>query len=342
MLHMSEGNAARNAAEHAIGHAISRHMRVAAAVALAIGTCTATAQEFPQKTIRFVVPTSPGGASDILARAMAQKMSDAFGRTVIVDNRPGGGTMIGTDIVAKAPPDGHTIVQVTTNFVINPAIVKEIPYDSVKDFAPVALLAASPLVMTVHPSVPARFVKDFIALAKAKPEQLNFASSGTGTASHLAGVLMSSISGIRMTHIPYKGSSPALIDLVSGQVQTMFISTPSVLHYLRNGRLRGLAMTSAERSSLLPELPTLSESGLPGYEVTQTFGILTTARTPLPVVTKLNTELNRALKARDVMDNLRTEGAEAVGGAPEVYADYIRREIPKWIKVIRQAGIKVE
>jgi tripartite-type tricarboxylate transporter receptor subunit TctC len=300
------------------------------------------AQEFPERTIRYILPAAPGGASDILARMMAQKMAEAFGSPVIVDNRPGGGTIIGTALVAKSPPDGYTLVQVTTNFVINPAIVKQLPYDSVRDFSPVALLASAPLVLVVHPSLPVRSVKEFVALAKARPEQLNYASSGTGTASHLAGVLMSSISGIRLTHIPYKGSSPALIDLVSGQVQTMFISTPSVLHYLKSGRLRGLAMTSSQRAALLPDLPTLAESGLAGYEVTQTFGVLAAARTPATVVGRLNAQLNRALRSQDVVDHLRTEGGEAVGGTPEVYAEYIRREIPKWVKVIREAGLRIE
>lgn len=300
------------------------------------------AQDYPEKAVRYIVPAAPGGASDILARLLAQKMSEAFGKQVIVDNRPGGGTIIGTAMVAKALPDGHTLVQVSTNFVINPAIVKALPYDSLRDFAPVALLISAPLVLVVHPSVPAHSVKALVALSKARPGQLNFASSGPGTASHLASVLMSLVAGIQMTHIPYKGSAPALIDMVSGQVQVMFISTPAVLQHLKSGRLRALAMTSVRRASTLAEVPTLSEAGLPGYEVTQTFGTLATANTPAPVIAKLNGQLNRALKSPDVADTLRAEGGDAVGGPPETYTEYIRREIPKWMNVIKQAGIKLE
>ena len=300
------------------------------------------AQDYPEKTIRYIVPAAPGGASDLLARLLAQKMSEAFGKQVIVDNRAGGGTIIGTALVAKAPADGYTLVQVSTNFVINPAIVKALPYDSLRDFAPVVLLISAPLVLVVHPSVPATSVKELIALSKARPGQLNFASSGQGTASHLASVLMSLVAGVQLTHIPYKGSAPALIDMVSGQTQMMFISTPAVLQHLKSGRLRALAMTSVRRTPTLAAVPTLSEAGLPGYEVTQTFGTLATANTPAAVITKLNGQLNRALKSPDIVDTLRAEGGDAVGGPPETYAEYIRREIPKWMKVITQAGIKLE
>jgi len=299
-------------------------------------------QEYPVKTVRYILPAASGGASDTLARKLAQKMSEAFGKPVIVDNRPGAGTVIGTALVAKASPDGHTLVQVTTNFVVNPALVKNLPYDSVRDFAPVALLAAGPLVLVVNPTVPAKSVAEFIALAKAQPDLLNYASSGVGTASHLAGALLSSSLGIKLTHVSYNGAAPAVLDLIGGRVQAMFSSIPSVMNQIRGEKLRVLAITSSRRIALMSAVPTLAEAGVPGYDVTQTFGVLTTARTPASVISKLNVQLNRGLESPEVVEYLHTEGIEAVGGRPEIYSDYINREIPKWVKLVSQAGIRIE
>jgi tripartite-type tricarboxylate transporter receptor subunit TctC len=305
-------------------------------------TIPALAQDYPDRTIRLISPAAPGGGNDIFSRLAAQKLSDAFGKPVIVENRAGGGTIIGTELVAKAPPDGHTLIMVTTNFIINPALVAKLPYDSVRDLAPVALLASAPLVLVVHPSVPATSVKDLVALAKSRPGELNYASSGNGTAGHLAGVLLGTAAGIKLTHIPYKSSAPALIDLISGQVQMLFVSSPSVRPHIDAKRLRALAVTSAKRSSLLPQQPTVSESGLPGYQITQIFGMLAPGATPPAIVEKLNTVLNRALKTPDVVERLRADGAEAVGGSPESFALYIKSEIPKWIRIIRQSGARVD
>ncbi len=315
---------------------------VAVFVSLILVQNISNAQEYPEKTVRYILPAAPGGASDILARKVAQKMSDAFGKPVIVDNRPGAGTVIGTALVAKASPDGYTLVQVTTNFVINPALVKDLPYDSVRDFAPVSMLAAGPLVLVVNPMVPAKSVAEFVALAKAQPELLNYASSGAGTASHLAGALMSSSLGIKLTHVSYNGGAPAVLDLVGGRVDAMFSSIPSVMNQLKSGKLRVLAITSSRRIALMSTVPTLAESGVPGYDVTQTFGVLTTARTPAAIISKLNSQLNRSMESQEVIEYLRTEGVEAVGGTPNIYSEYINREIPKWVKVVSQAGIRIE
>ncbi len=299
-------------------------------------------QPYPSKPIRLIVPFPPGGSVDPIARLVGQKLTEAWGQQVIIDNRPGGNGVIGTEIVAKAPPDGHTLIMVTTNFIINPALVAKLPYDSVRDLAPVALLASAPLVLVVHPSVPATSVKDLVALAKSRPGELNYASSGNGTAGHLAGVLLGTAAGNKLTHIPYKSSAPALIDLISGQVQMLFVSSPSVRPHVDAKRLRALAVTSAKRSSLLPQQPTVSESGLPGYQITQIFGMLAPGATPPALVEKLNTVLNRALKTPDVVERLRADGAEAVGGSPESFALYIKSEIPKWIRIIRQSGARVD
>ncbi len=302
----------------------------------------ADADVYPDRAIRFISPAAPGGGNDILARIAAKKLLEAFGKSVIVENRAGGGTIIGTEIVAKAPPDGYTLGMVTTNFIINPGLVKRLPYDSIRDLAPVILMASAPLVMVVHPSVPAKTVKEFLALAKARPGELNYASSGNGTAGHLAGVLLSGTAGIKITHVPYKGSAPALIDILGGQVQLLFVSTPSVLQHVKTGKLRPLAVTSLERSKFVPEIPTLAESGVPGYEVTQIYGVLTTGGTPADIVGKLNSVLARALKSRDVMERLDAEGADPIGGPPEQFAQYINTAIPIWIKVIAQSGAQVD
>ena len=317
-------------------------MRVALSL-LGIATAApAFAQDYPERTIRFISPTAAGGGNDIFARLSAQKLSEAFGKSVIVENRPGGGTIIGTEIVAKALADGHTIIMVTTNFIINPGLVPKLPYDSMKDLAPVALLASAPLVLVLHPSIPAKTVGEFVALAKRRPGEINYASSGNGTAGHLAGVLMDATAGTKMTHIPYKSTAPALIDVLSGQVQMFFVSTPSVQQHLKSGKLRGLAVTSTARSSLLPELPTMAEAGVKGYDIAQIYGVLAPGGTPPAIVNRLNAALTKALKSPDVIERLRNDGADAVGGPPEQFAQYIRTEIPKWIKVIRESGARID
>jgi len=268
------------------------------AVVLAALSPVAAAQNYPTKPIRLVVPFPAGGTTDILARAAAQKLSEALGQQVVVDNRPGAGGNIGADIVAKSAPDGYTLLMGTVGtHAINPSLYTKMPYDHFKDFVPVVLVAGVPNVLVVTPSLPVNSVQDLIKLAKEKPGQINFASSGSGTSIHLSGELFKTMTGVEMTHVPYKGSSPALTDLMGGQVQLMFDNLPSALPQIKGGKLRAIAVTSTKRAPALPDIPTMAESGLPGFEASSWFGVLAPAGTPPAVVTRINTEINKWLQS---------------------------------------------
>jgi tripartite-type tricarboxylate transporter receptor subunit TctC len=312
--------------------------------ALLAGIATvASAQSYPNRTIRLVVPFPAAGTTDILARAVAQKLTEALGQAVVVDNRPGAAGNIGSDLVAKSAPDGYTLLMGTVGtHAINPSLYSKMPYDHVKDFAPVVLVAGVPNVLVVNPALPVNSVSDLIKLAKDKPGQINFASSGSGTSIHLSGELFKTMAGVDMTHVPYKGSSPALTDLIGGQVQIMFDNLPSALPQIKSGRLRAIAVTSLKRAPVLPDIPTINESGLPGFEASSWFGVLAPAGTPATVVARINAEVNKWLQSADAREKLLGQGAEAAGGSPERFANHIRAESEKWAKVVKASGAKVD
>ncbi len=298
---------------------------------------------YPTKPIRLVVPFPPGGATDILARAIAQRWSETLGQQVVVDNRPGAGGNIGSDLVAKSAPDGYTLLMGTVGtHAINPSLYTKMPYDHIRDFAPVILVAGVPNVMEVNPSVPAHTVQEFIAYAKANPGKVNFASSGSGTSIHLSGELFKVMAGVEMTHVPYKGSAPALQDLLGGQVQVMFDNLPPSLPQIRSGKLRALAVTSATRSAALPDVPTIAESGLPGFEASSWFGVLAPAGTPPAIIARLNADGVKWLATPEAKEKMLTLGANAVGGSPEDFAAHIRAETAKWAKVVKDSGARAD
>ena len=303
----------------------------------------AQAPAYPTKPIRLVVPFPPAGATDLIARAVAQKLGEVWGQSVVVDNRPGAGGNIGTELVAKAAPDGYTLEMGTVGtHAINASLYAKIPFDHVKDFAPVILVAGVPNVLVVNPAVPANSVQELIAYAKANPGKLNFASSGAGTSIHLSGELFKVMAGVQMTHVPYKGSAPALQDLLGGQVQLMFDNLPPSLPQIKAGRLRALAVTSATRAPALPDVPTIAESGLPGFEASSWFGILAPAGTPPAIVAKINAEVAKWLASPEGKEKLASIGANAAGGSPEDFAQHIQVETAKWAKVVKESGAKVD
>jgi tripartite-type tricarboxylate transporter receptor subunit TctC len=316
-------------------------VRLAAALLAGALSSAAFAQSYPAKPIRLVVPLAPGGGGDLIARMIAQKISEPLGQTVIVDNRPGGSTIIGTEIVARAQPDGYTLVMATSSHGINPALYK-LPFDPVKDFTGVCLFATAPMMLTVHPNVPAKNVRELIAVAKANPGKLNYASSGTASIPHLAGELFNLSAGVKTVHIPYKGSGPALTDLLGGQVDMMFASPVPTIPHVKSGRLRAIAVASPQRSRAMPELPTIAESGLPGFEAGSFYIVLGPAHMPAAIVSKLNEEMNKAAQLADVRERLSGEAAVVVGGTPQQATAFLEAEIARWNKVVKAAGIKLE
>ena len=304
----------------------------------------ANAQDaYPSKPIRIVVPFPAGGATDILARAVAQKLTEAWGPAVVVDNRPGAGGNIGSDIVAKSPPDGYTLLMGTVGtHAINPSLYAKMPYDHVKDFAPVVLVASVPNVLVVTPSLPVQSVAELVAYAKANPGKLNFASSGSGTSIHLSGELFKTTAGVQIVHVPYKGSAPALTDLVGGQVHLMFDNLPPSLPQIKAGKLRALAVTSLARAPALPDVPTMVESGFPTFEASSWFGLLAPAGTKPEIVAKINAEVRNWLGSAEARDKLLSQGANAAGGSPEDFARHIAAETAKWAKVVKESGAKVD
>ncbi len=315
----------------------------AAGALVAIVATGAWAQAYPVRPIRIVVPFPAGGTTDVLARAVAQKLTEALGQPTVVDNRPGAGGNIGAELVAKSPPDGYTLLMGTVGtHAINPSLYPKMPYDHVRDFAPVILVAGVPNVLVINPALPINSVQELIAYGKANPGKLNFASSGNGTSIHLSGELFKTMAGVQMAHIPYKGSAPALQDLVGGQVQLMFDNLPSSLALIKAGKLKALAVTSKERAAALPDVPTLAESGLPGFEASSWFGLLAPAGTPQPVIAKLNAEVAKWLASPEAKEKLLAQGAIAAGGTPEDFARHIAAETAKWQKVVKDSGAKID
>ena len=302
----------------------------------------AMAQPYPAKPIRVIAGFPPASGADITARVIGARLNDALGQQVVVDNRPGAGSNIAAELAAKSPPDGYTLFIGTVANAINATLYPKLPFDFARDFAPVALTTAAPNILVVHPSVPARSMKDLVALAKRRPGQLNFASAGTGTAPHLSGELFKAMAGVDMVHIPYKGSPPAVTDLLAGEVALMFSPSSTVLALVKSGRLRALAVTTASRLPSLPELPTVAESGLKGYETITWFGFVTPAKTPPVIVTRLNAQIVKVLALPDVRNQFGIQGIEVLGGTPEQFASTIRDEIAKWAKVIRLSGAKAD
>jgi tripartite-type tricarboxylate transporter receptor subunit TctC len=303
---------------------------------------SAATPEYPTRSIRLIVPFAPGGSNDIMARLIGQHFSESMGQAVIVDNRPGAGGIIGTDAAAKSPPDGYTLLMMSVTLAVNPSLRLNLPYDTHRDLLPITLVASAPLMLVVHPSMPAKSVKELIAYAKANPGKLNFASGGPGTTPHLAGELLKSMAGIDMTHVPYKGGGPALTDLVAGQIQLMLENIPSTLPHVKADRLRALAVTGLTRSALVPHLPTLDEAGLKGYEIVGWNGLFAPAGTPQNVVARIHAETVKGLAKPEVKERLATLGAEGVGSSPAEFAKFFAAEISKWAAAVKQAGLKPE
>ena len=322
---------------------LSCSISAALALAAGVGFAQAQARAFPDKPIRFLVGFTPGGPSDILARALGQKLGELWAQQVVIENRPGAGGNIAAEIVAKSAPDGITwLLGNNSILATNQSIYRELGYDPVKDFAPVALVAIQPNILVVNPGLPVSSVKELIALAKASPGKLNYASSGSGAAAHLAGELFKAMAGVDMVHIPYKGAQPALTDVIAGQAQLMFATSASVIPYIRAGRLRALAVTTAKRSATVPDLPTVSEAGVPGFEAITWHGVVVPAATPATIVDQLNRDIVGVLQLPEVRDRFAALGAELAPGTPREFADYIAREIPKWAKVVKDSGARAD
>jgi len=298
---------------------------------------------YPTKPIRLVLPYPPGGGTDTIARPLAQRLSESFGQHVIIDNRGGGGGNIGMEFVAKAPADGYTaVVALTAQLAVNVSLFKKLPYDPVKDYAPVTLLAQGPYVLVVHPSLPATSVKELIALARKRPNELTYASSGNGSGGHLASELLNSMTNLKMLHVPYKGGGPALIDLLAGQVQVLFSTWASGRGHIQSGRIRALAVSTAKRPAAIPDIPTVAESGVPGFDSGVWYAMLLPAATPRDVVDRLNREVIAVLKRPDYSKLLYESAIDPVGGTPEQLGVYIRSEIAKYAKVVKDAGIRID
>ncbi|HYC45648.1 MAG TPA: tripartite tricarboxylate transporter substrate binding protein [Burkholderiales bacterium] len=309
---------------------------------LAAPAFAATADAYPNRPVRLIVPFAPGGGSDNMARLFAPRVTEALGQQVVVDNRPGANTNIGAGIVANAPPDGHTLLLANANHTINPALFKKLPFDSLKDFVPVSPLANVANVLVVNAALPVKSVSDLIALAKSKPGDLNFASPGNGTSSHLAGVLLQALGNIQFVIVPYKGAGPAMTDLIGGQVSMAIVSMSSAIPHVKSGRLRALGVTTAKRSRLMPELPSIGEAGLPGYDAPNWFGILTTKGTPPRTVEKLHATFSRLVQDPEMQKRMAAQGTEPFVATPQEFAKFMRDEVAKWSKLVAQYNIRAE
>ena len=316
--------------------------RSIAFVSLALLAGAAMAQQYPSKTVRVVIPWPPGGSNDVVGRIVLQKVGELMGQQFIVDNRGGAAGSIGADVAAKAPPDGYTLMVHSTSHVGNAHLYKKLPYDTLKDFTGVALLAAQPGALTVHPSLPVKTVKDFIALAKNRPGTINYSSSGNGSAPHLSMALFVSMSGINIVHVPYKGGAPQVTALVSGETQASLATVSTVLMHVQSGRLRTLGVSSAKRTATMPEVPTIAEAGVPGYEMSPWIGVFVPAATPRELIVRLNGEINKALKSPDVSQLLASQALDALGGTPEEFDARIKLDYEKYAKLIKLTGAKVD
>jgi len=322
-------------------HEMRFPLRLAGAVLMLSLAGNTPAQHYPVKAVRIVVPFAPGGPNDILARVIGQKLNESWGQPVIVENRPGGGTVIGTDIVAKSPPDGYNLLMVSASHTTNPTLLKKLPFDTLHDLALVIYVANSANVLLAHPSLPARSVKELIALAKARPDQVAYGSGGPGTSTHLSGELLAQMGGVKMLHVPYKGAGPANIALLSGQITWIFGNALSAVPHIKSGRLRALAVTGRDPMPVLPGVPTVAAT-LPGFEVYSWYGVAVRGGTSREIVVKLNQDIGRVLESSEMRQRLAAEGADAKGGSPEEFVAYFRAEMEKWAKVIKAAGIRLD
>lgn len=303
-------------------------------------TGIAQAQNYPGKTVRLIVPFAAGGSTDVIARVLAPKLSEAWGQQVIVDNRPGGNTTIGTDIVAKSAPDGHTLLVTPAPFTVVPSVMTKLPYDPAKDFEPITLINTTPMGLVVHPGVPAKNLKELIALAKTRPGQMNFGSSGSGGVPHLSGELLNTMAGLKIIHVPYKGNAPALADLVGGHVDMAFNGLTSVMPFIKSGRLRVLGVTSIGRTAALPEVPTFDEQGLKGFQAVAWNGLSAPARTPKEAIARIQETSARIVKSPELAEQLKRDGSDPVGSTTAEFVAHLRDEVVKWKKVLDRAGIK--
>ncbi len=302
----------------------------------------AEAQSYPSRPMRVVIPNPPGGTLDITARLMAPKMAEITGQPLVIDNRPGADTNIGTEIVARAPADGYTMIFQTVPFVVNPTLFKKLPFDVINDFAPVSLMVSVPFVLVLHNSVPAKSVKDLIALAKAQPGKLSYASAGNGSNLHVAAELFTNLTGTKMLHVQYKGGGPALVAVLGGEVNLSYLSIAAAAPHIKAGRLRALAATGTQRSGVLPDLPTIAESGVPGYEFTTWVGTLVPRATPAATVNTLNGLIVKAVRSPDLAARFTEQGADIIASSPAQFAAHIKSELARWAKVIKESGIKAE
>ena len=302
----------------------------------------APAQEYPNKTIRLIVPFPAGGPTDVIARTVALKLTESWSQPIVIDNRGGAGGNVGTDIAAKAAPDGYTLAMVIVSHAINASLYSKLPYDPVKDFAPVSLAGAATIVLIAHPGVQAKTIKELIALGKSNPGKLSWGSPGTGTPHHLAGEMFKTVTRIEMVHIPYKGAAPAVVDLLGGQVALAFVSLPAALPHIKAGKLTALGVSGAQRSAVAPEVPTIAESGLPGYELENWYGVLAPAGTPRAIVDRLSGEIVKILTTQEVKERLNAQGFEVRTSTPAQFAAYLKSEIVKWAKIVKDSGAKVE
>jgi tripartite-type tricarboxylate transporter receptor subunit TctC len=309
---------------------------------LASSALPVLANNYPSKPVRFIVPFPAGGPVDATARVFAQQLSEYWGQQAIVDNRAGAGGILGAGIAAKSPPDGYTVFVCSIHHSVLPGLRQDLPYDITKDFVPVSFAALFPIILVVHSSVPAKTVPELIAYAKANPGKLSFSSAGTGGGTHLAGELFKSIAGVDLLHVPYKGSAPAMTDLLGGQVQLMFSDAPTALPHIQSGRIRALGVASPRRSALVPDLPTIAEAGLPGYQANSWAGVMAPAGTPKEIVQKLNADIVKALSQPDVKNRLLQSGAEPMPGTPDEFGKFLKAEITKWGKLVKDANIKVD
>lgn len=314
----------------------------ATALALIVSAHPAVAQPYPTGPVRIVVPFPAGGGVDTTGRLIGQRLADALGKPFVIDNRPGANGMIGSEIVAKSPKDGYTLMVNGANFVTTPSLYSKVTYDPIRDFDPISLLSVAPNVLVVHPSLPAKSVKELIALARARPGQVNFAGSGSGSTPHLAAELFNTLANVKMVHVPYRGTSPAIVGLMSGEASVMFMPTTNAVQLVKAGKLRGLAVTSTTRLTVLPQLPTVAESGLKGYESSQWYGMLAPAGTPADILNVLNAQVVKIMQAPDMKQRMTDSGNVAVGSTREAFATHLKTEFDKWAKVIRQSGARVD
>ena len=313
---------------------------IAALGCLGLLEVPATAQQFPAKLVKFVVPQTPGGATDVFARKIGQILSERWGQPVVIENRAGAGGVVGTDVVAKSPPDGYTLlVTYAGSQAINASLYPKIPFDTIKDFQTVATLAVTPFILIVHPKLPAKDLEEFIALARAKPGALTYASSGNGSVNHLLGEMLKADTGISILHVPYRGVAPAITDVMGGQVDAAFSSVPSVLQMVRGGNVRAIAVSSARRIAIAPEIPTMAESGLPGFDVNPWWGILAPAGTDMAIVRKINSDVASILRTPEMIDFLAAQGAEPLITSPEEFLGILQADVVKWAKVVKDAGV---